>query len=464
MSSSTPVTRARPGSAQELLLIALPLMISFGSQSVMSFIDRVFLTWYSSSALAATMPASMLNWSIISFAMGVANYTGTFVAQYEGAGRKERVVHVMWQSVWLCLSLGFLLALFALAAPFIFGLAGHPADVQQDEVTYFSTLCLGTPAALLMTSLSGFFSGRGQTAVVMWVNLFAVAINLIFDYLLIFGFVSVPALGIWGAALATVFSNCLACLIFTGLIMLEASRKKYPLREEFGFDYELCQRMLYYGLAMGLQIFVDIFGLTIFLFFVGKLGTTALAATNLAFNLNSLAFIPMLGLGTAVMTLVGRRVGEQNPDLAETTVRHALQLGCTYMGLWCVAYLLIPKLLIAPFRAYAAGEEFAEIEATAIILMRFIAIYGMFDVLAIVFGYALRGAGDALYPFLLFLSASVFCLIIPSAVIWYVWNGNLYGTWSVVTFYLFSVGVGVWWRYRQGKWKSMSVIERDVIV
>ncbi|WP_165441873.1 MATE family efflux transporter [Rubinisphaera italica] len=464
MSSSTPVTRARPGSAQELLLIALPLMISFGSQSVMSFIDRIFLTWYSSSALAATMPASMLNWSIVSFAMGVASYTGTFISQYEGAGRKDRVARVVWQSIWLCLSLGSLLALFTLAAPLIFALAGHPADVQRDEVTYFSMLCGGAPAALLMTSLSSFFSGRGQTAVVMWVNLTAVLINLVFGYLLIFGFAFIPPLGIWGAGLATVISNCLACLLFVGLMIREVSRKQYPMRSEFGIDFELCQRMLYYGLAMGLQIFVDIFGFTIFLLFVGKMGTTALAATNLAFNLNSLAFIPMLGLGTAVMTLVGRRIGEKNPALAETTVRHALQLGCTYMGLWCVAYVLIPRLLITPFRAYAAGDEFAEIEETAVILMRFIAIYGLFDVLAIVYGYALRGAGDALYPFLFFTLSSIFCLIIPSAVIWYLWGGNLIGTWSVVTFYIFIVGIGMWWRYRGGKWKSMSVIEKEVLI
>jgi len=456
--------RYQPGSARELLMVALPLMVSFGSQSLISFVDRMLLTWHSNSALAATMPAGMLNWTIISFALGVANYTGTFVAQYEGAGRKDRVAGVVWQSIWICLVFGSALATCSLAAPWIFALADHPPDVQRNEVIYFSTLCLGTPAVLLVNALSGFFAGRSRTAIVMWVNLFAVVINLGLDAVLIFGAGPIPAQGIFGAAIATVCANIMATLLFAGILIVHCRRDGYPLWSKLGLDLELCGRMIWYGVPVGLQIFVDLFGYTTFLFFVGKLGTAELAATNLAFNLNSLAFIPMLGLGTGVMTLVGRRVGEGLPALAEATVRHAVVLGMTYMGIWCIAYLFLPRLLISPFSAYAAGADFEQIEATAIVLLRFIAVYGMFDVFGIVYAYAIRGAGDAVFPFLFFLFASIFVLVIPSAVLWIYWGGNLYASWVIVTSYIVLVGVVMYARYRQGKWKQMSVIESQPVL
>lgn len=450
------------GSMRELLVVAIPLMVSFGSQSLMSFVDRMFLTWHSEAALAATMPASMLNWSVVSFAMGVANYAGTFVAQYEGAERKDRVAAVVWQSIWLSALFGALLIVFSFSAPLIFHLANHPHKVQEAECVYFATLCQGAPAALLMTALSGFFSGRGETGVVMWVNLAAVGVNAILDFCLIFGTPATPPLGIWGAALSTVLANIFATLLFALLIIRRCQRSHYPLWQQLNLDTELSWRMIKFGIPMGMQIFVDIFGFTMFLFFVGKLGTTELAATNLAFNLNSLAFIPMLGLGTAVMTLVGRRVGEDRPLLARQTVRRAMILGTTYMGLWCIAYLAIPGWLIFPFRAYADPAEFARIEQIATLLMRFVAVYGMFDVMGIVYGYAIRGAGDALFPFLYFAAASLFGLVLPAAVVWQYLDRSLLSMWTIVTGYIMLVGFGMAFRYYSGAWQKMSVFEADL--
>ncbi len=459
--SREPISSARAGSLHELLLIALPLIISFGSQSLMNFADRIFLTWHSNTALAATMPAGMLNWTFLSFAYGIANYTGTFVAQYEGANRRDRVAAVVWQASAMALVLGAGLALLSLAAPAIFEFMGHPRDVQVAEVTYFSTLCLGTPAVLLMTTLSGFFSGKGRTAVVMIVNMSAVGINLALDYILIFGIGPFPALGIWGAALATVTANIFAAVFFLTLIVISTRREKYPMRETMKFDASLCLRMIQYGLPMGLQMFVDVAGFAVFAFFVGRLGTTQLAATNLAFNLNSLSFIPMIGLGVAVMTIVGRRVGEGEPELAQKTVRHALWFGLSYMGAWCLAYLFIPKMLLAPFAAFAEGEDFSALEDLVVVLLRFVVIYGLFDVLAIIYGYAIRGAGDTFFPLIFFALASLLCLITPAVLISLYWKGNLLAIWAAVTSYVVVVGIGMYWRYSSGYWKTLSLLEAN---
>src|SRR6188474_51196 len=108
------------GSWKELASVAVPLVISNGTLSLMYVVDRVFLTWYSPDALAASLPAMLLHWMIMSFVLGTAGYTGTFVAQYDGAGRPERVSAAVWQGVWFTLIAGGTLWCFApLAAPIL---------------------------------------------------------------------------------------------------------------------------------------------------------------------------------------------------------------------------------------------------------------------------------------------------------------------------------------------------------
>ncbi len=94
---ATASTTPAPGSFRELMTVAVPLVLSSGSVSLMITIDRLFLTWYSEEALAASLPAAAMHWTVMSAFIGTINYANAFVAQYEGAGRKDRVVASVWQ-------------------------------------------------------------------------------------------------------------------------------------------------------------------------------------------------------------------------------------------------------------------------------------------------------------------------------------------------------------------------------
>ena len=99
----------RPCGGRDVLALALPLIISTMSFTVMTFIDRMFLTWYSIDAVAAAMPAAMLQFTLISFPLGVATYVNTFVAQYQGSGRPRQIGPIVWQGIWIGLAAAVLL-------------------------------------------------------------------------------------------------------------------------------------------------------------------------------------------------------------------------------------------------------------------------------------------------------------------------------------------------------------------
>lgn len=455
-------SRHPAGSLAELLAVALPLIASSGSQCLMNVTDRMFLTWYSQDSLAAVLPAGMLHWSLISLAFGLCQYANTFVAQYEGAKQRDRVAASVWQAAYIAIIAGLVLSSGGFISQPMFDWIGHDPDVAAQETEYFRVLAFGSVAPILATAMSTFFSGRGRTAVVMWVNLLGAMTNVVFDYLMIFGVGPFPELGIRGAAIATVLGSTATVVAYAVLIFGPQARASYGTWANRGWDADLIRRFLKYGLPAGLHMFVDVAGFAIFMLLIGKLGKTELAATNLAFNLNSLAFIPMLGLGIAISTLVGHRIGEKRPELAIKTTWNAFALSSLYMLFFAAIYVLIPDLIVKPYLSHAK-EDVSGLQEQIALLLRFVALYSFFDAMAIVFGSAVRGAGDTRFA-LLFSFASCWLLMVgPTWWLWHFKGGSLLGSWWACSVYVLVLGLGFLARFQAGHWKTMSVIEAVAI-
>ena len=138
--------RGVPGGYRELLLIAVPLIISSGTQSLMHVIDRVFLMWCSRDAVAAALPGGMLFWSLLSLPWGIVSYTNAMVAQYDGAKQPSRACQCVWQAVYLAVISGCCLANVGFFSEGIFRIVGHEPGVERLETEFFSWLCMGARA------------------------------------------------------------------------------------------------------------------------------------------------------------------------------------------------------------------------------------------------------------------------------------------------------------------------------
>ena len=448
------------GGYREVLVVAIPLILSTATWSVQHFVDRMFLTWYSPEAIAAAMPAGMLNFSMVSIFMGTAGYVTTFVAQYYGAERYDRIGPALWQGVYVSLLGGLAIVCASPFAEPVFRLVGHSPLVQQNEVDYFQVLCLGAGAYSASYALSGFFSGRGKTWPVLWVNVATTVVNLVLDYALIFGRWGFPELGIRGAGIATVVAGVFSLLMFLALLCSRSNNNTFHTIKGWRLEKDLFVRLLRYGFPSGVQFFLEMAGFTAFVLLVGRLGIASLAATNIAFNINTLAFMPMIGCGIAVSVLVGQYLGGDNPDRAQSAVYSGFHLTLVYMLSIAAAYVLVPDVFVAPFALRADPAGFSEIYGYSIILLRFVAVYSVFDTMNIVFCSAIKGAGDTRYVMLITVILSVFVFILPVYLAVVVFELGLMVAWIFATAYIISLGFIFYLRFIGGKWKTMRVIER----
>ncbi len=453
-----------PSGYREVLKLAIPLILSTSSISLQHFIDRMFLTWYSPEAIAASVPGGILSYTMMCLFIGTAAYVNPFVAQYYGAKQFDQIAPVVWQGIYFALfsSVVFFIS-YPLAEP-IFNLAGHAPEVKKLEIQYFRILIFGAPAVFVSQAISGFFAGRGETWTILWVNFSATLFNIVIDYILIFGELGLPSLGIQGAAIATVISNYCAVSLFLIIMLQPKFRKKYQTWKRRQFNFSLFKRLLRFGLPNGMHFFLELLGFTLFILLVGRFGTSALAATNITININSLAFMPMLGMGIAVEVLVGQRLGENKPELARYGTYSALHVTFLYMGTIAITYFLIPEVYIFPFASQADPLQFAEVKRISIALLQFVAFYSLFDTMNIIFSNTLRGAGDTRFVMFTSVSLSWILMIIPTYFGTVVYNWGIYTTWIFLTAYIVVLGFVFYARFLGGKWESMRVIEEAPIV
>ncbi|MGD9636300.1 MAG: MATE family efflux transporter, partial [Pirellulales bacterium] len=293
MSDSSGSWWSRPSGGRELSRVAAPLVISSLSWTVMTFVDRMMLNWVSGTAMSGAFSGSMVWFVVVCLPLGIAMYANTFIAQYFGSNQKERIGLAVWQAVGIAVGFAPLMLATIPLAPTIFSYAGHDSAVLAVEIEYFQILCVGAPGMLIAQAAASFYSGRGETWVVMWVDAAAALLNLVLDYLWIFGYAGFPAWGVAGAAWATTLSLWVKAVVYVLLPLQRAHRAEYDTLGGLRFDWELVRRMLYFGGPSGLQMVLDVVGFTVFVLLIGRLGAVPRDATTMAFSVSSMAFMPI---------------------------------------------------------------------------------------------------------------------------------------------------------------------------
>jgi MATE family multidrug resistance protein len=442
---------------RRILVLAGPLILSMTANMVMQFIDGLFLARYSAEAVAAVTPAAMASFCIGSLVSGAVGYTCVLTAQYYGAAQWTRIGSAVWQGLRLSALAGLLCAALGLLGRPVFAWIGHAPQVQVYEAQYFAIICFGMVGSFVTTALSGFFAGRGKMLTVMNIQFCAVVLNTWLAYGLVFGRLGLPEWGVSGAALATVVAQAFSAVAFMIAFLTKENRTMFHTWRGRRRDDEMMVRLLRFGLPNGFRFFVEIGGWSFFLFFVGRIGTTELAATSIAWRINGVAFFPIVGLSEAVRVLVGQSQGRDDSDHSGHVTWQGLWLAEIWMVGTAALFLLFPKEWFALFMGTGPGSEI--VTGVGVSLLPFVAAYCLLDAVNILVCGALVAAGDTCWT--LWVSVAAYGLFTVGLFAADHWRFGLYAEWWFATVFVMAIAM-VWLaRLFSGRWKHIRVIQPE---
>ena len=398
-------------------------------------------------------------WTPMALLQQTSGYVTTFVAQYFGAKEYKMVGPSVWQAIYLSVLGGLLFLLFLLFSTEFFAFIGHSESIQKLEVDYFNAICFSALPTALVAGFSGFFSGLGNTKVVMAINAVGLVFNVVFDYMLIFGNWGAPALGIAGAGYATAIANYAAAFFGLFLVFRKKHDVLYGLWSGWKLNLDLTKRFLRFGLPSGLQWSLEGLAFTVFLIIMGNFlgGEAALASSSIATTVMMLSILPSLGIAQAVMILVGQHLGEQRPDLAEQSTWSGVQVTLMYMAVMSSTFLLIPDFYLSWFKNESNKELWQQVQIMVPYILMFLAGFTIFDSLNFNLSFALKGAGDTKFVSLVSLFLPWPVMIAPTYFMKN-WHGAVYWAWGAATVYGILLASIYFFRFRGGKWKRMTVI------
>ena len=456
------------------LALALPLAAGYGVNWIMQFTNRLFLSWYSPDALAASLPAGMMVYTAQAFFTASVGYVGAFAAQHVGANEPEEAGAMAWPMIWLAVAAGLLGLLAIPLRDVLFGWMGADAGVTRNMATLGAWYFAETLPAVLFAGLCGWFGGLGHTRLVMLMALGICVLSVGLNHWLIFGGLGVPALGLHGAGLATLLSTVVGCAVGLGYFFSPAFAVPFGTWRRRNMDISRFTRFAKSALPRGATEALEMLSLVVFTAAIAHLGTEQLAANNLVFSLYLLVIIPLVGLGQGITIGVGQAIGAGRIDIARGLVKRAGLLVLVTVSVAALAIVLAPRGLMMPYVAVdpldpvGSAARWERILDFGVPLMYLSAVMLFGDGLQLVWRFAVQGAGDTRWPLLMLTVTAVLILGAPALMLshlvapttWISWGiSSLTACWMIFTVYLVVIALLMAWRYFRGPWSHMSLRE-----
>ena len=441
----------------ELLRLALPMVVSQGTFAVMIFTDRYFMSQIDPVHMAAALGGGVASFFSFCFFVGLFSYANALAAQYLGAGESEKCPKVVTQGmIMTVMSAPFLTLITFLVAGIFEGMGHEPAQVELER-TYYLILMSGVLVTLAKTCLSSYFAGIGRTHVVMICDVFGLVINVPLCYVMVFGKMGFPALGIVGAGISTVVATVLAFALFLAFYFRKEHRDHFDVQHSFALDVKILRRFWRLGFPSGLELFLNVAAFNLFLLMFQSYGIAESAAAAVVFNWDILSFIPMIGLNVGVISMIGRFVGARDMARANEVMIAAFAVALAYSAVLAVVYSTFRYPLVEVF-APPSGD-FSAIRELSAFMMIGLSSYVMADAVILVSGGILRGAGDTRW--LMVASVSLhWAMLVAQFFIIRVFEFSPKVSWLAFVTMILAIALVYALRLKGGRWRDPEALER----
>lgn len=436
-----------PAHARAILALGLPLVGSHLAQMALHVTDTVLMGWYGVNELAAVVLGSSSFFVIFIFGSGFAQAVMPMVASALGAGDETQVRRDARMGLWLSIAFGLLTyPLFWWAEPVLLALGQKP-EVARLGQDFLRIAGLGMIPALLVMTLKSYLAALERTQVVLWVTLAAVVVNLGAAWALIFGAGPVPALGVRGAALASLIVQVLTFVLLAVYAAVLPELRRFRLFQRFWRpDWHAMGQVFRLGWPIGVTSLSEagLFQATALM--MGWIGTVELAAHGIAMEVAALAFMVHLGLSNATTVRTGRAEGAGDAQALRDGARVAIALS-VFFGLCMITlFLTLPGPIIALFLDLSKPEA-AGIVAFGTALLAVAALFQMADAMQVMALGLLRGIRDTRLPMII-AAVSYWGIGVPAAYLLAFragWGGQ--GLWLGLTLGLVCAATTMMWRF-----------------
>lgn len=387
------------------------------------------------------------------FAAGVA--ISALVARRKGQEKKEDANRLLVTAVvFIVLSAVALSILLVVLAGPIIRLCGSSPETHDMAVTYFRIIMEGMIFNCIQIGINSAQRGAGNTKITMRTNVTSNVVNIVLNYLLIEGHLGFPALGIAGAALATVLGTVVSCVMsicsifrkngFISVQYIAANRIKPAFSALFS--------LIKVGYSVFCEQVLMRIGFMLTAIMAADMGTDSMAAHQVGMNIMGLSFSFGDGLQAAAVALIGRSLGEGKPELAKEYGRTCKMLGGCISVVLAVVYFMGAGWL---YRKFFRDEE--EVVAIGVRIMYVVIVTVIFQVRQVIYMGCLRGAGDTLYTAV---SSTISVTLIRTAVSYlfgYILGLGIVGIWFGVLGDQISRFLFASIRFRRGKWTEIKI-------
>ena len=436
--------RFYPEHYKSLLSIGIPIMIGQMGMIVLGFADTMMVGHHSTTELgAASFVNNIMNLAIITgtgFSYGLTPVVGGLFGRKELADAGQAL-----RCSLLANTLAALVMMAALGVLFLnLGNIGQPDELLPLMRPYFLVLLASIPFVMLFNAFKQFTDSITETRTSMWILLSGNLLNILGNYILIYGKLGMPEMGVFGAGLSTLVSRIVMVVIFA--VAFAARRKFAPYREGFlhlGWSRALTKRLASLGTPIALEMGMETASFSLSIIMVGWLGTIALASHQVMITISQFTFMVYYGLGAAVAVRTSYFNGQH--DHANTI--HTVTAGLHVM----VALELVLGGIIFLLRGHIGSwfTDSREVSEAVLTLMVPFFIYQFGDGLQINYANALRGIADV-KPLMAIAFIAFFVISLPVGYLCgFVLGMGLVGVWMAFPFGLTSAGVMMWWQFRR---------------
>lgn len=406
---------------------------------------------YAVAAVGLTTQPKFVGLSLF-FATNVA--ISALVARRRGEERKDEANRILYTSlIFIVIAAVVLSTLLVVFADGIIRICGSTPETHDSAVLYFRIIMGGMIFNCIQMGINSAQRGAGKTKITMRTNVTSNLVNMLFNYLLIGGKFGFPALGIKGAALATVLGTVVACIMSICSVMDKDGFVSIPyiISEKIKPAFSTFANMVKVGYSVFFEQLLMRIGFMLTAVMAASQGMGAMAAHQVGMNIMGLSFSFGDGLQAAAVALIGRSLGAGDEKLAREYGGICKRMGMILSVILAVVYFAGARLLMGLF------FEEAEIVDTGVSIMRVIIFVVVFQISQVIYMGCLRGAGDTLYTAIASMISVTLVRTAVSYIGGYVLGFGIVGIWlgvlgDQISRYLFASI-----RFKQGKWTKITI-------